>query len=272
MKTTKVLTITKLYDFELEAWTAHGSSFVTISGEAVDQEGTTFCWTNNAKADNEERRKTDLSNLIECEAQYFVHDEGKKTQKGMRKLKITGYPDGPGQDSEGLGVLSGQVGTRTVSGGSIPPAQTGRPAVAVEAGGSISPAPARHTALLAAATFYSNSAEMLEDDVLLLAGRWERWLVGEKTHLGSGAGSEESSGVSEQSEPEPSGWGGAAPPQSDPPDEVEEMWQEAMEQFGAGNRAPVMAALRKMLDHPVDAAAVTVQDLADVIVWKQKNP
>ena len=87
MKTTKVLTIQKLYDFELQPWEAHGSQFVTLSGEAISDDGTTYCWTNNCKLGNEDRRGTDLSNLIECEAQYFVHDEGKATGKGVRSSR-----------------------------------------------------------------------------------------------------------------------------------------------------------------------------------------
>lgn len=100
---------------------------------------------------------------------------------------------------------------------------------------------------------------------------------GEKTVEGSGAAFGE--GTAQQSavspEPESSGEGDRpadlpVPPSSDL-SELDEMWELAMAEFSAGSRAPVIVALRKMLDHPIDANKVTAMELVDVIAWKAKQ-
>lgn len=100
---------------------------------------------------------------------------------------------------------------------------------------------------------------------------------GEKTVEGSGAVQGEGPQQGETPEPESSGEGGeqppaaavlTTPPSSEPLDDITEAWAEAMRQFGVGSRGPVIVALRRMLDHPIDASAVTEAELYDVIAAK----
>ena len=110
MKNTILLTLTQVYDFEMSTWTYTDDEggvheLATVTGEAVDAAGQTWCVYTNCLPKSYDFRKGDLEKLIEREAYFLVDETGKTTKKGMPKLKLLGYPGGRGENSEGLVVV-----------------------------------------------------------------------------------------------------------------------------------------------------------------------
>lgn len=225
MKTTRNLTIVKLYDFAREPWTAHGSSFVTIGGEAVDEDGNTFYVFSNTKEENADQREADLASFVECEAQFFVLDEGKLTKGGMPKLKILGYPGGPGEDSQGLDRL----GTSTVAA-----RQTGG------ASGGVAPLPPANLGGAVA------EAEELLDRLRSLVARAEQGLQPD-TPEGGGEDRGE----------------GSPPPDGFDDGSLADAWAAAVETFG--NEGKVLLAYKRQFDKPPVKDAITADELRTLI-------
>lgn len=100
-----------------DTWTAHGGTFQTIGGFALLGEKQVYLF-NNCNVENTDQRFADLAALDGLVAQLFVLDEDKLTGSGKPKYKILGFPNGPGDDSEGLQVVdTGSTGAANGSTG-----------------------------------------------------------------------------------------------------------------------------------------------------------